>query len=94
YNSEIKNFSKILISKIDDIKNSKMELIQKNVKIEVKSEVVKPVKSDLDLEKEKLSTIIMQSALATSKKIHLFSALAKIETFEELEKFTVEIKFQ
>ncbi|MGL5098863.1 MAG: hypothetical protein ACRC6B_02325, partial [Fusobacteriaceae bacterium] len=93
YNSEIKNFSKILISKIDDIKNSKMELIQKKAKIEVKAEVVKPIKSELDLEKEKLSTIIMQSALATSKKIHLFGELSKIETFEELEKFKNEIKF-
>ncbi|MGL4502375.1 MAG: hypothetical protein ACRCU2_25145, partial [Planktothrix sp.] len=58
-----------------------------------KAEVVKPVKSDLDLEKEKLSTIIMQSGLATTKKINLFSELAKIETFKELEKFKIEIKF-
>ncbi|MGL5989829.1 replication initiation protein, partial [Cetobacterium sp.] len=35
YNSEIKNFSKILISKIDDIKNSKIELIKTKVRIKV-----------------------------------------------------------
>ncbi|MGL6166946.1 MAG: hypothetical protein ACRC0Y_01515, partial [Fusobacteriaceae bacterium] len=91
YNSEIKNFSKILISKIDDIKNSKMELIKKKVKSEVKPEVVEPVESELDLEKEKLSIVVMQSGLATTKKIHLFSKLSKIETFEELEKFKVKI---
>ncbi|MGL5051346.1 MAG: hypothetical protein ACRC6E_12090, partial [Fusobacteriaceae bacterium] len=91
YNSEIKNFSKILISKIDDIKNSKMELIKTKVKIEVKPEVAERVKSDLDLEKEKLSLVVMQSELPTSKKIHLFGELSKIETFEELEQFKVRI---
>ncbi|MGL4998770.1 MAG: hypothetical protein ACRC0V_05930 [Fusobacteriaceae bacterium] len=92
YNSEIKNFSKILISKIDDIKNSKIELIKKKVKIEVKSEVVESVQSELDLEKEKLSIVVMQSGLPTTKKIHLFTQLSKIETVEELEKFRLEMK--
>ncbi|MGL4534143.1 MAG: hypothetical protein ACRC0V_06820 [Fusobacteriaceae bacterium] len=81
-----------MISKIDDIKNSKMELIKKKVKSEVKPEVVEPVKSELDLQKEKLSIVVIQSGLATTKKIHLFSKLSKIETVEELEQFKVEIK--
>ncbi|MGL5056654.1 MAG: hypothetical protein ACRC6A_04725, partial [Fusobacteriaceae bacterium] len=89
YNSEIKNFSKILISKIEDIKNSKMELIKTKVKIEVKPEIAERIKSDLDSEKEKLSLVVMQSELPTSKKIHLFTQLSKIETFEELEQFKV-----
>ncbi|MGL4998935.1 MAG: hypothetical protein ACRC5T_08225, partial [Cetobacterium sp.] len=91
YNSEIKNFSKILISKIDDIKNSKIELIKTKVKIEVKHEVAERVKSELDSEKEKLSIVVMQSGLTTSKKIHLFTQLSKVETFEELEQFKVKI---
>ncbi|MGL5902720.1 MAG: hypothetical protein ACRCZO_08535, partial [Cetobacterium sp.] len=94
YNSEIKNFSKILISKIDDIKNSKIEVIKKKVKAEVqiKNEVVEIVQSDLELEKEKLSVIIMQNGLPMSQRVSLFTRLSEIETFEELEKFKIEIK--
>ncbi|MGL5989413.1 hypothetical protein, partial [Cetobacterium sp.] len=74
------------------IKNSKIELIKTKVRIKVKPEVAERVKSELDSEKEKLSIVVMQSELPTTKKIHLFGELSKIETFEELEQFKVLIK--
>ncbi|MGL5797327.1 MAG: hypothetical protein ACRCYT_03890 [Cetobacterium sp.] len=94
YNSEIKNFSKILISKIDDIKNSKIEVIKKKVKAPIKDkiEVVENVQSDLDLEKEKLSIIIMQNGSPMSQRFSLFTRLSEIKTLEELEKFKIEIQ--
>ncbi|MGL4977102.1 MAG: hypothetical protein ACRC5G_03720 [Cetobacterium sp.] len=94
YNSEIKNFSKILISKIDDIRNSKIEVIKKKVKAPIKDEieVVENVQSDLDLEKEKLSIIIMQNGSPMSQRLSLFTRLSEIETLEELEKFKIEIQ--
>ncbi|MGL5356573.1 MAG: hypothetical protein ACRDAQ_08560, partial [Cetobacterium sp.] len=94
YNSEIKNFSKILISKIDDIKKSKIEVVKKKVKAPIKDEieVVENVQSDLDLEKEKLSIIIMQNGSPMSQRVSLFTKLSGIETIEELEKFKIEIQ--
>ncbi|MGL6100272.1 MAG: hypothetical protein ACRC0G_11695, partial [Fusobacteriaceae bacterium] len=86
YNSEIINFSKILNSKIKDIVDSK--------KVKPKKEVVKVVepkvevleKSELDLEKEKLSVLIFKIDLPTRERIMLFGELSVIEKLEDLKK--------
>ncbi|MEG2247195.1 MAG: hypothetical protein RSC84_07140, partial [Peptostreptococcaceae bacterium] len=96
YNSEIKSFSKILTSKIEDIKNSKMDKIkekqgyilgQEEVETPLKIDIIEPKKSELDIEKEKISILIKNSGLPTSKRINLMSKLSEIEKLEELEKF-------
>ena len=96
YNSEIKSFSKILTSKIEDIKNSKMDKIKENQghilgqeKIETafKNDFTEPKKSDLDIEKEKVSNLIRNSDLPTNQRMNLWSQLAEIKNLEDLEKF-------
>ncbi len=96
YNSEIKNFSKILTAKIEDIKNSKMYkfeeiqgyiLGQDKIEVAFKSDFTEPKKSELDIEKEKLSILIKNSGLPTNKRINLMSKLSEIEKLEELEEF-------
>ncbi|MGL4904313.1 MAG: hypothetical protein ACRC34_02280 [Cetobacterium sp.] len=86
YNSEIVNFSKILNSKIEDIVDSK--------KVKPKKEVVKVVepkvevleKSELDLEKERLSLVIFKTDLSTGERIMLFGELSAIQSLEALKK--------
>ncbi|MGL4987786.1 MAG: hypothetical protein ACRC5F_00835 [Cetobacterium sp.] len=86
YNSEIVNFSKILNSKIKDIVDSK--------KVKPKKEVVKVVepkvevleKSELDLEKERLSLVIFKTDLSTGERIMLFGELSAIQSLESLKK--------
>lgn len=96
YNLEIKSFSKILTSKIEDIKNSKMDKIKENQghilgqeKIETafKNDFTEPKKSDLNIEKEKVSNLIRNSDLPTNKRMNLWSQLAEIQNLEDLEKF-------
>lgn len=96
YNSEIKSFSKILTSKIEDIKNSKMFKIKENqgytlgqekIETAVKSDFTEPKKSDLDIEKEKVSNLIRNSDLSTNKRMNLWSQLVEIQNLEDLEKF-------
>ncbi len=96
YNSEIKNFSKILTSKIEDIKNSKMDKIkekqgytlgQEEVETPLKTDIIEPKKSDLDIEKEKISNLIRSSGLPTNKRLALMGQLAEIDNLEELNKF-------
>ncbi|MEG1146952.1 MAG: hypothetical protein RSE21_05935, partial [Bacilli bacterium] len=96
YNSEIKSFSKILTSKIEDIKNSKMDKIKENqgytlgqeeVETPLKIDIIEPKKSDLDIEKEKVSNLIRNSDLSTNKRMNLWSQLAEIQNLEDLEKF-------
>ncbi|SKB09496.1 Initiator Replication protein [Prosthecobacter debontii] len=92
YNSEIKSFSKILTAKIEDIKNSKMDKIKENQghilgqeKIETafKNNFTEPKKSDLDIEKEKISNLIRNSDLPTNKRMNLWSELAKIQNLKD-----------
>ncbi|MGL6023746.1 MAG: RepB family plasmid replication initiator protein [Cetobacterium sp.] len=99
YNSEIKSFSKILISKIEDIKNSKMGKIKENqgytlgqeqIEAAFKSDFTEPKKSTLDIEKEKVSNLIRNSDLPTNKRMNLWSQVAEIQNLEELEKFKIE----
>ncbi|MGL5796888.1 MAG: hypothetical protein ACRCYT_01660 [Cetobacterium sp.] len=86
YNSEIVNFSKILNSKIKDIVDSE--------KIKPKKEVIKIVepkvelleKSELDLEKERLSLFILNIDLPTRERIMLFGELSAIQSLEALKK--------
>lgn len=96
YNSEIKSFSKILTAKIEDIKNSKMSKIkevqgytlgQEDVRTPFKNDFIESKKSDLDIEKEKISILIKNSGLSTNKRINLMSKLSKLENSEELQKF-------
>lgn len=96
YNLEIKSFSKILTSKIEDIKNSKMNKIKENqgytlgqekIETAVKSDFTEPKKSDLDIEKEKVSNLIRNSDLPTNQRMNLWSQLAEIKNLEDLEKF-------
>ena len=96
YNLEIKSFSKILTSKIEDIKNSKMDKIKENQghilgqeKIETafKNDFTEPKKSDLNIEKEKVSNLIRNSDLPTNQRMNLWSQLAEIKNLEDLEKF-------
>ncbi|MGL4645817.1 MAG: replication initiation protein [Cetobacterium somerae] len=96
YNSEIKNFSKILTSKIEDIKNSKMSKINENqgyilgqeeVETPLKTNIIESKKSDLDIEKEKVSNLIRKSKLPTNQRLFFLGQLNNIETFESLENF-------
>lgn len=96
YNKEIINFSKIMISKIEDIKNSKKSLefsstpiILKKVLGEKDLALLEPPKvlSGLDITKEELVKKIMKLDLKMSKKIELNIALENVKTFEELENF-------
>ncbi|WP_297407624.1 hypothetical protein [uncultured Cetobacterium sp.] len=96
YNSEIKNFSKILTAKIEDIKNSKMDKIKENQgyklgqeerKLLLKSDLVEFGKSPIAVEKEKISNSIRNSGLPTNKRLVLMGQLADINNLEELEKF-------
>lgn len=101
YNSEIKSFTKILTSKIEDIKNSKMDKIKENqgytlgqekIETPVKSDFTELKKSDLDIEKEKVSNLIRNSGLLTNKRLFLMGQLAEIDNLEELEKFKNNLK--
>lgn len=101
YNSEIKSFSKILTSKIKDIKNSKMDKIKENqgytlgqeqIETGFKSDLTEPKKSDLDIEKEKVSNLIRNSDLPTNKRLFLMGQLADIDNLEDLEKFKNNLK--
>ena len=93
YNSEIKNFSKILTSKIEDIKNSKISKIkeikghaldQEEVKTPLKTDIIELKKSDVDIEKEKVSNLIRNSGLPTERRLFLMGQLADIENLEDL----------
>ena len=99
YNSEIKSFSKILTAKIEDIKNSKMAKIKENqgytlgrkeVGIPLKFDIIEPKKSDLDIEKEKVSNLIRNSGLPTNQRLFLMGELNCINNLKELEKFKIE----
>ncbi|MGL5972069.1 MAG: hypothetical protein ACRCZL_08740, partial [Cetobacterium sp.] len=72
YNSEIVNFSKILNSKIKDIVDSKKIKPKKEVIKIVESKVEVLEKSELDLEKERLSLFILNIDLPTRERIMLF----------------------
>ncbi|MEG0516413.1 MAG: hypothetical protein RR523_12245, partial [Cetobacterium sp.] len=101
YNSEIKNFSKILTAKIENIKNSKMAKIKENqgyilgqeeVEIPLKSDFIESRKSYLDIEKEKVSNLIRNTGLPTERRIFLMGQLGEIENLEDLEKIKSKIK--
>ena len=96
YNSEIKNFSKILTSKIEDIKNSKMDKIKENqgyilgqeeVERPLKIDIIEPKKSDLTIKKEEISNLIRNSGLPTERRLFLLGQLGDIKDLEDLEKF-------
>lgn len=96
YNFEINNFSAILTAKIEDIKKSRMSIIeenqgdtlgQKEVETALKNDFIEPKKSEIDIEKEKISILIKNSGLPTNKRINLMSKLSEIEKLEDLEKF-------
>lgn len=73
YNSEIKNFSKILTSKIEDIKNSKMDkikenqgytLVQEEVETPLKIDIIEPKKTE---EIEPLDKLLEKLPIKISK---------------------------
>ena len=99
YNSEIQSFSKILTSKIEDIKNSKMSKIkeiqgytlgQEEVKTPLKIDITESKKSKLVIKKEETSNVIRNSGLPTNKRLVLMGQLAEIDNLEDLEKFKTE----
>ncbi|MGL5356016.1 MAG: RepB family plasmid replication initiator protein [Cetobacterium sp.] len=99
YNSEIKNFSKILTSKIEDIKNSKMSKIkeiqgytlgQGEVRTPLKIDITESKKSELAIKKEETSNIIRNSGLPTERRLFLMGELDCINNLKELEKFKTE----
>ncbi|MCJ8341920.1 MAG: replication initiation protein [Cetobacterium sp.] len=92
YNSEIKNFSKILISKIEDIKNSKLENLKKKKEkkqepIEESINSTEPIESNLEIEKEKISFLILQSKHSMTQRLNLMTQLVEIHSLEELLEF-------
>lgn len=96
YNLEIKSFSKILTSKIEDIKNSKMDKIKENqgyilgqeeVERPLKIDIIEPKKSDLTIKKEEISNLIRNSGLPTERRLFLMGKLGDIKDLEDLEKF-------
>lgn len=96
YNLEIKSFSKILTSKIEDIKNSKMDKIKENqgyilgqeeVERPLKIDIIEPKKSDLTIKKEEISNLIRNSGLPTERRLFLLGQLGDIKDLEDLEKF-------
>ena len=101
YNAEIKNFSKILTVKIEDIKNSKMDKIkvnqeyqlgQEKIETPLKIGIIESKQTELDTEKEKTSLLIKNSGLPTNKRIFLMGQLADIDNLEDLEKIKSKIK--
>lgn len=102
YNFEINNLSSILTAKIEDIKKSRMSIIeenqgntlgQKDIETPLKTDIIEPKKSDLDIEKEKVSNSIRNSGLLTNKRLFLMGQLAEIDNLEELEKFKNNLKW-
>ncbi|MGL5583498.1 MAG: hypothetical protein ACRDCE_21425, partial [Cetobacterium sp.] len=100
YNFEINNFSAILTAKIEDIKKSRISVIEENqgyilgqedMETPLKSDFIESKKSDLDIEKEKMSLLIKNSGLPTNKRIFLMGQLADISNLEELEKIKFDI---
>ncbi|SKA12915.1 hypothetical protein SAMN02745174_02634, partial [Cetobacterium ceti] len=92
YNSEIKNFSKILISKIEDIKNSKLENLKKKKEkkqepIEESINSTEPIESNLEMEKEKISFLILQSKHSMTQRLNLMTQLVEIHSLEKLLEF-------
>lgn len=92
YNSEIKNFSKILISKIEDIKNSKLENLKKKKEkkqepIEESINSTEPIESNLEMEKEKISFLILQSKYSMTQRLNLMTQLVEIHSLEKLLEF-------
>ena len=96
YNLEIKSFSKILTSKIEDIKNSKMDKTKENqgyilgpeeVERPLKIDIIEPKKSDLTIKKEEISNLIRNSGLPTERRLFLLGQLGDIKDLEDLEKF-------
>lgn len=92
YNSEIDNFSKILNSKIKEIVDSKKVKPKKEAVKVAKQKVEVSQKSELDLEKEKLSILIFKIDLPTRERIMLFGELSVVEDLESLEKLRDKIK--
>ncbi len=86
YNYEIESFSKILNSKIKDIIDSKKVKIKKEV-VKVESSKIEIIeKNELDVEKERLSLVILNSKLPTRERIILFGELSVIENLKDLKK--------
>ncbi|MGL5935364.1 MAG: hypothetical protein ACRCZI_07045 [Cetobacterium sp.] len=92
YNSEIDNFSKILNSKIKEIVDSKKVKPKKEAVKVAKQKVEVSEKSELDLEKEKLSILIFKIDLPTRERIMLFGELSVVEDLESLKKLRDKIK--
>lgn len=92
YNYEIENFSKILNSKIKDIVDSKKVKVKKELTRIAKPEFEASEKSELDIEKERLSLVILNSKLPTRERIILFGELSVIEDMEDLKELEKRIK--
>ncbi|MGL5613292.1 RepB family plasmid replication initiator protein [Cetobacterium sp.] len=102
WNYEIKYFKAFMKSKIEECKilreskeaktkeNQGYILGQEEVEIPLKIDIIEPKKSDLDIEKEKVSNLIRNSDLPTNKRMNLWSKLAEIQNLEDLEKFKIE----
>ncbi|MGL4393536.1 MAG: hypothetical protein ACRCSK_08935, partial [Fusobacteriaceae bacterium] len=60
---------------------------QEEVERPLKIDIIEPKKSDLDIEKEKVSNLIRNSDLPTNKRLFLMGQLANIDNLEDLEKF-------
>ena len=60
---------------------------QEEVETPLKTDIIEPKKSDLDIEKEKISNLIRSSGLPTNKRLALMGQLAEIDNLEELNKF-------
>lgn len=92
YNYEIENFSKILNSKIKDIVDSKKVKLKKESVKKIESEFEVSEKSELDIEKERLSLVILNSKLPTRERIILFGELSVIEDMKALKELEKRIK--
>ena len=92
YNYEIESFSKILNSKIKDIVDSKKVKLKKEPVRIVEPEIEALEKSELDIEKERLSLVILNSKLPTRERIILFGELSVIEDMKALKELEKRIK--
>ena len=92
YNYEIESFSKILNSKIKDIVDSKKVKVKKEPVRIAEPEIEDLEKSELDIEKERLSLVILNSKLPTRERIILFGELSVIDDMKALKELEKRIK--
>lgn len=73
---------------MDKIKEKQAYILaQEEIERPLKIDIIEPKKSDLDIEKEKISNLIRNSGLPTNQRLFLMGQLDDIKKLEDLKKF-------